>query len=80
MDWCQNRQQICGIISFSLGDGKRMMMPAHRAHYMAENDVVLDRNQYVCHKCDNPACVRLDHLFLGSPKDNSRDCTEERGQ
>jgi hypothetical protein len=27
----------------------------------------------VCHHCDRPRCVNLDHFFLGRPKDNTQD-------
>lgn len=32
---------------------------------------------FVCHTCDNPPCCNLDHLWLGTIKDNNQDCTKK---
>lgn len=33
----------------------------------------IPKGVFVCHSCDTPPCINIDHLFLGTPADNTHD-------
>lgn len=50
---------------------------AHRIAWVIERGD-LDPEMLVLHRCDNPSCVNVEHLFLGSPKENTDDMVSKR--
>lgn len=60
----------------SMTHGGKHYTPAqfsYQLHYGA-----IPEHMQVCHSCDNPPCVRPDHLFLGTATENMRDMTAKR--
>lgn len=60
-----------GYGMFRLHQNKSMAL-AHRAAWELAKGPIPD-GMLVCHKCDNPTCVNIEHLFIGSHQDNAAD-------
>lgn len=52
--------------------GERQRDYVHRVSWVLHYGPIPD-GLWVLHQCDNPPCVRPDHLFLGTNLDNARD-------
>ena len=72
-EWTASVNRRCyGWFHFG-GKVERKALKAHRVSWELHNGPIPE-GLWVLHKCDNPRCVRPDHLFLGDRTDNMRDC------
>ena len=59
------------------GARRNSMVAAHRFSFELVNGPIPEHDSFhgycVLHRCDAPACVNPEHLFLGTNKDNVRD-------
>lgn len=53
------------------------MITAHRFSFILHFGEIPKDKPCVLHRCDNPKCVRPDHLFAGTRGDNNRDCVQK---
>lgn len=51
------------------------MRTVHRV--MAEHSQLDILGKEVCHTCDTPNCVNPDHLWVGTHKENMKDCADK---
>jgi hypothetical protein len=70
--WIWTGATIKGYGMISKGFWKGGTIQTHRASWQIHFGPIT-KDQIVCHKCDNPSCVRPDHLFLGTHLDNMHD-------
>lgn len=61
---------------YGMASIKRRRIDTHRLSWEMHNGLI-PKGMCVLHKCDNPPCVRPDHLFLGTQKDNVNDMVQK---
>jgi len=56
--------------------GRGRPLQAHRVSWEIHFGPIPD-GMIICHHCDNPLCVRPDHLFVGTKSDNALDAVRK---
>mgnify|MGYP000859527147 FL=1 len=66
-EWTGEKRRGYGLVTH-----EKVRWYAHRLAWTLANGPV-PSGLFVCHHCDNPPCINIDHLFLGTAADNMQD-------
>ena len=59
----------CWILAGSTSSARRL----NREELLRVKGLRAGRNEIMCHTCDNPKCVNIEHIFLGTAEINMAD-------
>jgi hypothetical protein len=65
------------LMNNKLKCGKRITIKVVRFLYERRFGVI-EKGLVICHKCDNPSCVNLEHIFIGTQNDNVQDMIKKK--
>lgn len=71
--------KYCNVHGYGVVGDKLKTVLAHRASYEAHFGK-FNKKLCVLHKCDTPACINPEHLFLGTHKENMEDMSFKNRQ